>query len=348
MCDEALRIARRLGDPATVTDVLFRRGEAIWMPDTVDELLRESNECTTLADQMGDPVSKFWAAVHRSAFSVQVGDISEVARCHEELARLASEVGQPILKWTSSFNRSWSTLLVGDIAQAEALANEALQIGNETGQPDALVIYGAQLFSIRWHQGRLGEIADMVVQIVHDNSGMAGFRSVAALVCMESGRGDEARHILDAERSSGFPAAENFLEPPSLDTWARVASHLGDRDAAEALYPRLARWPRLVGFTGVNVQGAVALSLGTLATVLGCHQDADAHFAEALEIHQKLAAPFFIAMTRLERSRMLLSRRGSGDLAQAQTTLRSALDLAHQYGYAGLERRVAQELSSMS
>ncbi len=127
-----------------------------------------------------------------------------------------------------------------------------------------------------------------------------------------------------------------------------MASHLGDRDAAGALYPRLARWPRLVGFTGVNVQGAIALSLGTLATVLGCHEDAEAHFAEALEIHQRLTAPFFIGMTRLEWSRMLLSRRGSGDVAHARTTLGSALDLAHQYGYAELERRVAEELSSMS
>jgi len=348
LCDEALQIARRLGDPATLFDVLFRRGQAIWTPDTVDELLRESNECGALADQMGDPVSKFWAATFRGTVVVQVGDIAEVARCHEEAARLASDVGQPILKWTSSFNRSWSTLLAGDVAQAEALADEALQIGNDTGQPDTLTIYGAQLFSIRWHQGRLGEIADMVVQIVHDNPGVSGFRSLAALVCMESGRGDEARRLLDAERSSGFPDAQNFLVPISLDTWARVASHFGDRDAAEALYPRLARWPHLVGFTGVNISGAVALSLGTLATVLGRYRDAEAHFAEALRIHENLASPFFIAMTDLEWGRMLLSRREPDDPARAETTLRSALALAHRYGYAALEARAREGLEPSS
>jgi len=290
-------------------------------------------ECEALADQLGDPVSKFWAVVFRGTVCVQVGDIAEVARCHEEAARLASDVGQPIFKWTSSFSRSWSILLAGDVARAEALADEALQIGNDTRQRDALTIYGAQLFSIRWHQGRLGEIADMVVKIVHDNPGVSGFRSLAALVCMESGRGDEARGMLDAERSSGFPDARNFLVPTCLDAWARVA---------------LACWPQLVGFTGVNISGAVAHCLGTLATVLGRYQDADAHFAEALRIHEKLAAPFLIAMTDLEGGRMLLSRRTSDDLVRAETTLRSALALTHRYGYAALEARAREALALSS
>jgi len=345
LCDEARQIARRLHDPATVFDVLIRAGQATWMPDTVEELLRDSIEGTELAEQMGDPVSKFWAAIFRSTFAIQVGDIADVTRCHAEAARLASEVGQPILKWTSSWSLSWSTLLVGNIAQAEALANEAFEIGNDTGQPDTLAIYGIQLSHIRWYQGRFGEMADLIVGIAADNPDIPSVRSAAARSLIDAGRDDEARTMLDAEMSSGFSIPEDFLLPVYLDGWARVTSHFNDHDAATVLYPRLARWPNLVVFGGPAVIGALSHDLGTLATVLGRYEAAEAHFADALRIHEKVTAPFHIAQTRLEWGRMLLSRRGPGDLERAQATLRSAFDLAHQYGLAGLERRAGEELS---
>ena len=41
LSDEAVEIALRLGDPATAFDVLLRRWQAIWVPDTVEELLGE-------------------------------------------------------------------------------------------------------------------------------------------------------------------------------------------------------------------------------------------------------------------------------------------------------------------
>jgi hypothetical protein len=75
-------------------------------------------------------------------------------------------------------------------------------------------------------------------------------------------------------------------------------------------------------------------------------EDADAHFTGALEIHQRLTAPFFIALTRLERARMLLARRASGDLARAETDLHSAIDLARRFGFAVVETRASELLTS--
>ena len=63
LSDEAVQIASRLGDPATVFDVLLRRWQAIWMPDTVEELLGEIIAGAALADQIGDPVTRFWLAI---------------------------------------------------------------------------------------------------------------------------------------------------------------------------------------------------------------------------------------------------------------------------------------------
>ena len=81
--------------------------------------------------------------------------------------------------------------------------------------------------------------------------------------------------------------------------------------------------------------------------MLGATEDAEAHFAEALEIHEKLGAPFLIALTRLEWGRMLLSRRASGDLDRARTDLHSALDVARRFGYIGVETRAGEVLSTL-
>jgi DNA-binding SARP family transcriptional activator len=348
IADEALTIARRLGDPATVLDVLLRRRLAIRMPETVEALFIESSEAAALARQVDDPVASFWNAVSRAVYAVQLGDISEVNRSHEELVRLASKVGQPTLMWDAAWQRGWSTLLAGDLAKAEALADEILQTGNETQQPDALVIYGAHLYAVRWHQGRLGEIADGIVEIADTNPGISPYRAAAAHALAEAGQGDAVRKRLDAEKARGFSAPEDYFLPSYLNAWALVTSEVGDAVAARALYDRLESWPDLVVFSGITVQGAVQQSLGILATVLGQFDAGEHHFSRARDIHNKLAAPFFIALTELEWGRMLLLQGATRDHERAEPMLRSARDLACQHGYRAVEERAVKELATFA
>ena len=104
----------------------------------------------------------------------------------------------------------------------------------------------------------------------------------------------------------------------------------------------------MVAFTGATVNGAVAEHLGVLATVLELYDEADGHFGHALQTYEGLSAPFFVAMTELEWGRMLLVRRAAGDLTRARTMLSSARGTAQRYGFAGLERRVGEELATLS
>jgi len=348
LADEALSVARDVGDPATVLDVLLRRVIALWVPETVEQMLIELAEAEVLAEQMVDPVGKYWSAGFHAVFSIQVGDVDEVIRCHDDAARLASEVGQPILKWCAAFSRSWSTLLSGDMAGSEALASEALQIGSDTGQPDALAFYGVQLFAMRWQQGRLGEIVDFMAQVAAENPGLPMYRGLAAFALAESGRDGDARRMLSSEVNSRFSAPHDYLLNPYLSYWARVTSYLGDKDAAEALYGRLADWGHLTSFTGAIVLGAVAHDLATLATVLGRYDEAEEHFTHALEIHEKLAAPFFIADTQFQWGRMLLARRARSDLSRAEEMLHAARDTAERYGFSAVEGRAVEALAMLS
>ena len=73
VADEALAMARRLGDPATLLDVLLRRHDAITGPDTLAERLADTAEAEALADQLGDPIGRFWSATQPDGSRRRVG-----------------------------------------------------------------------------------------------------------------------------------------------------------------------------------------------------------------------------------------------------------------------------------
>lgn len=348
LADRALDISRRVGDPAATLDVLLRRAITLWTPSTVEELLAEMIEAEAIANRLNDPIGMFWARGFRAVFSIQVGDIADVVRCHDDALRLTSDIGLPILKWSLAFSRSWSVLLEGDIDSSESLADEALRLGTETGQPDAIAFYGVQLFALRWQQGRLSEIADFVSEVADANPALALYRASAAFVMSESGSAGGAEDRLRSEGSSQFVVPENYLVGPYLDLWARVASQVNEPDAARTLYDHLQRQSHLITFTGALVLGAVAHNLGTLARTLGRLENANEHFAHALELHRKIRAPFFTALTELEWGRTLLLGKGPREAGRAAAMLASARDTAERYGFRTVARRATEDLSTLA
>jgi hypothetical protein len=78
-----------------------------------------------------------------------------------------------------------------------------------------------------------------------------------------------------------------------------------------------------------------------LATVLGRFDEADSDFQSAAQLHQRLAAPTWLARTRLEWARMLLRRGGPGDADRARELLGQSLATARELGLGAVERQVS-------
>jgi class 3 adenylate cyclase/tetratricopeptide (TPR) repeat protein len=348
IADQALAMARRLGDAATLLDVLLRRCFAVQTPDNVEELLAESIEAGRLAANTDDQIGQFWSACVQATLAVQLGHLDQVTRCTASMEWIAAAVGQPLLGWTAALHLGWSSLLAGDLVGAEGLAGELLRLGTELGDPDALTASGGLLLSLRWQQGRSEEVLDMILQLAADTPTLPLLRACAAWFLVEARRNQEASTMLADEVSSEFSAPDDYLLPGDLSIWARVAYHLGERPAAEALYDRLSRWPHLVTFVGASVLGTVAQALGVLAAVLGRYDDAESHFTQALALGEKVKAPFLIAEAKLDLGRMLLNRRAEGDMRRAEQMLTSARDTAQSYGFAALEQRAVETLTALS
>ena len=111
------------------------------------------------------------------------------------------------------------------------------------------------------------------------------------------------------------------------------------------LYDLLLPYAQRVSGQGIVWIGAVAHYLGLLARTLGDTAGAEAHFADAAAIHQRIDAPIWLARTRLEWARMLLARRHPGDAERARQLLGDALAPARELGLGNVERRAVALLA---
>jgi len=344
--DQALAMARRVGDPATLLDVLLYNCSTIYVPDTLSERLAITAEAEAIADRIGDPIGRFWNALNCVRVSIEAADVGAYRRHIQQAVDLADAIGQPRLRWNATWNRAMRALLAGDTEQAEALAERVLDMTTETGEPDAPLIYGALFSGVRWHRGRDSELLDMTAGAFVDNPGLSAYRGALARMYADAGRDGEARQLLAAETRSGFSLPNDETLLGALLAWAEAAARVDDRVAAGLVYSRLAPWPASVP-PATPFYGVGAHYLGQLATTLGRYDTADAHFTQALALNQGLEAPFPVARTHLEWGRMLIARGRPDDGQAARVHLESALDLARRYGCALVEQRALDLLGQL-
>jgi DNA-binding SARP family transcriptional activator len=338
LVDEALSIARRVGDPATLFDVLLRR-IGIWMPEDVGQRLTESAEALAIAEALADPVARFWALFYRSIVAAEAGDRVLLDECRARFPEEARVTGQPMLQWVTSYAQGWQQILEGDLEGAERLANQALELGGATGQPDAMSIFGGQLVDLRWHQGRDVELVELIEQLVVSTPDIDSFRSALARIYGDIGRTEDARALLAAEAEVDFAHPFDPLAGTTIVMWAEVAIQIADKGAAEVLLTRLATFADQVVCNGVDIFGSLDHYRGALWAVLENFDEAERLLTRGAAVHEGLRAPFFEARSQLELARLLQARDGAGDRADSLRRAGSAVAIARKHGYATVERR---------
>jgi tetratricopeptide (TPR) repeat protein len=341
LAEEALSLARELADPALLLQVLNVTHHALWVPDLLDTRLRNTAEACVLAETTDDPVARFWASNYRVFACMEAGHIEEVDRHLADATRIAHELGQPTLRWDITGSLSWRAWLRGDLDESERLATLAFEIGEQSGQPDAFTFFGAQLMMIRWAQGRASELVKVVEDTSSSAPAMGTFRAALVNLYCEVGRNDDARAILEAEAATGFRSMPyDGVWLSGLALYAEAATDVSCRPAAEVLLERLRPWCGQVISTGSTVLGGVTHFVGLLELTLGRLDDAHRSLTDAVEIHERLAAPFPLARSQQALGRVLQARGSAGDARRATAVLELALATAQRHGFAVVERRV--------
>jgi class 3 adenylate cyclase len=338
LSDEALAMARRLGDRATLAEVILARCSAIWEPSTAQERLNNATEFIEVAEGLADPVVLAWAHIWHVIAAVGLTNVAEAERSLTKVQNLADELGQPTLCWVAGYLTTGRLMIAGRLTEAEALAVRTRRLGMSAGQPDAGLFFGSQRFYIRFDQGRMGELIDRLEEVLQHHESVSR-RILLALAYCEIGQNNDARRV--------FEPVASQLERLSIDaTWlelmavsAAVCAHLQIRSSAADLVKWLAPYANQLVGAGTYWWRPVSWPLGLLSATLGRFDEAEARFAAAAATEERIGAPAWLARTRLDWARMLTIRRQPADATRARQLLGQALATARELGLANVERQ---------
>lgn len=308
LSDEALAMARRLGDLPTLARVLAPRYNTIrGDPGTLPERLDNTAELMDVAERLPDPSLRFEALGWRSVCLMEAAEPEAAAACFDAFDRLAAQLRQPTMLWYSAYCRASRDLLAGRLDEAERSADEALRLGRAAGQPDAEMFHSVQRLQLAFERGTLGRWdRPLRVALARDPESWWFLRSWQALSACQRGHTDAARALL------GELAANRFDDLAFEPTWlhivcncAAVASAVDDRVTAARLAELLAPYAgQLVTASSLAYGGAVTHYLGLLAATLGRLDEAHTHFTAAESTHRRMGAPLWLVRTREARTRL--------------------------------------------
>ena len=129
LSEDAVRMARRLGDPATLAAVLFGRHLAIWGSERAEvagERLAIATEVVGLAEQIGDRAMALRGRGLRRIDLLELGDLAGYDADLAAAERAAEELRQLRYRWQLPLAHATRALLAGRFAQAEELMEQGL------------------------------------------------------------------------------------------------------------------------------------------------------------------------------------------------------------------------------
>jgi len=330
----------RLDDPAARALALGLAHHCLLGPGTperaalrrelADELVGESVRTERTGDLL---MGLFWQAVDhvvdgdRQA-GRRIGELTEaLAHCpHRGISYLAGVMDVML------------TIRAGDLDRAEARAQECRQQGAAIEDLDALPNFVAHLATIRWYQGRSGELQTLLAQAADSTTPRAIDNSqYGALAVAAAANGDRPA----AESAVAALRGRDLRDLPRSSTWlttlsclAEAAALLADADTAAEVYELLAPYADLpvIAGPGVVCLGSVQHALGVAALTAGRVDQAVEHLRAAVRRNLVLQHRPAVLMSRARYAQALARRGGPDDLALAREILVVAAQEAGRLG----------------
>ena len=349
LVEEAISVARRLGDPALLKWVLSYSCVPVRVPRTTSWRKANLEEARALGAEATDLRSLATLAGESAYVALDTGDINGFEQHIEEWRFAAERVHEPSHRWSAAFVSAVLPMIRGQLDVAEAAAEAAFALGSEAGQLDAFTVYAAQLAVIRYHQGRLHELIPAMQEALEATPELHSYRGAIALTHARAGDLDLARDLIDAEFRIGFELPEDESWLTTVVYWSMVAGIVHHRQAAGHLHPLLDPFRDRFVHSQIVVVPAAALAIGMLEHALGRYDDADSSFTQGDVMHQRLRSPMFIAEGRAHWAAMLANRNRPGDRERARELATGALTVATDGGYgytAATARQVLDQLDS--
>jgi class 3 adenylate cyclase len=331
--DEAIDVARRVGDKRALAQALGRRQFDL----TADaaERLEMATELLEIAEGAGADEMVLRSHAYRLNNMLVLGDIAGVDRELEIYTRLAEKLRQPQHLWHIPLLRGTRAVLDGRFDDAERLAAEALAGGQRAEEPLSEQFYGIQMSVLHTLRGTVDEMIPVVRELGKRYPAIRAWRLALVSFLCESGRLEEGREEFERLAAHDFqdmPLDANYITGIALVS--RAAWRLGDAERARLLYEMLLPYEGLTVVAGraAACNGPVSLFLGALALTMSRTADAIKHFGSAIEMSRAMDDKPFLAQGRIGLAEALLARDGAGDTKRALELLGQVLETGQALG----------------
>jgi DNA-binding SARP family transcriptional activator len=323
LADRALAMARRLDDPSTLAYALAATIAAYCSPPRTEQLITDATELIEIATRAGEPERAVEAYDHRASARMELGDISGAEADVLEMARLTDRLRQPSQMFYVAEVRAGFALFRGQIEEAEELIHATFELGRQVLEWNATFTYAIQLYFLRRHQGRLGELTELFDSVEN----VQRYRTYPIWECLAMRFRDELGEKTLARRGFELFAESNFTRLPFDEEWlvgmgllAEEAAALEDGQRARLLYDQLVPYAdRVATSYSEACTGSVSRYLGLLAGTFSRRDLARRHFEDAIVVNERIGARPWLAQTQEDYARLLIQ--GSAKTADRSLAL---------------------------
>jgi hypothetical protein len=248
LVEEALGIARRIGEPALLAETLLGCVVVLWRADQVDRRQSLLEECRQLAEQVGDERLTVNARCLQASVRCELGllsgpdpELAEIAMAARELRMYFPELIVVCLA------HSWSAMR-GDQAELAAQWTRIAELDDLMSMAHKVdTIQGAAFYVPMWNFGQLPR--DEHVQ------GFLGVTAVpvvtaAVALFLRHGAPERARTLWDGHTFD--PDTDNWYSPAYWAFSAEAALGFGDPAVGAAVYTRLRPYSGQCVMSGSN------------------------------------------------------------------------------------------------
>ncbi|MCA1845203.1 MAG: hypothetical protein LC792_18825, partial [Actinobacteria bacterium] len=341
LSDEALALARHIGDPRVIGSVIGLRWATLWDPRWAVERLHLADELLSLADITVDPSLRFWGLWRGHLALMELGRMERAAESREAARRQAADLGHHFPNWCVKLSDVPAAVVTGRLDRVE----EAIRELPESWIADGETVHATALACLYYEFGRMGEVEALLHTWVERRPKVPLFPALLALAYLETDRVADARAAFAKFGADPTKHVFDYFAGPTAAVLALVCAELGDVDSAARLLEHIAPYTNQIASHPGLWFGSFSHYAGLLATTLQRWPEADAHFAAASATHERIGATTWLARTRLEWARMLLAAGNPADRERAASLLNQALGVARQAGLLNVERRATELLA---
>ena len=323
LAGEALAMARRLGDEATLAIALSSAQLATCGPRCSEIGLAWLRELFALTERTGETVMSLAARSRHIDVMLELDDIAGADIAIEALERLAHESRDRRAAAFAALHRARRAAFEGRLADARRRLELVAATADELSSSTVPITVASHGVILTWLQHGAREISEAARAYAAASPAMPAWRAALAAALADEGRHEEAR--LEFDRLY----ADDFAALPRDNLWFGAMAMLTDavaaldlRDEAMALHAQLAPFAgRNVVLPTIASLGPVELWLGILARVAGRDAQAREHLAAARASATRDGARLSLTQIALEEATLLVRDGSRAALTQATELL---------------------------